>query len=1004
MSKNSANNKSIEYVTIYIDAAPYQVSAENNLLAAVLSHKLDLPYFCWHPSMGSIGACRQCAVTQYQDENDSRGRVVMSCMTPVVDGMRIGLTDKTSSQFRKQVIAAMMTNHPHDCPVCAEGGECHLQDMTVMTGHHVRSYCGEKRTFNNQYLGELLGHEMNRCITCYRCVRFYKDYAGGNDLDVMGSGNQVYFGRQRDGDLQSEFAGNLIEVCPTGVFTNKVFSAHYTRKWDLQSAPSVCAHCSVGCNTSISERYGSVRRVMNRYNHDINGYFLCDRGRFGLGFVNAANRLRLIKGIDIKTGDVVKSDLTELNLAEALCHHRRENFIGIGSARASFEVNRLLKCLVGAENFSLGYSNNEMQLAVRHKQLLAQYPQPSLADIEMRSLGQQSIDKQHKEQLSCTELAHDLVIIIGENITKSAPRLSLSVRQTLRHATLEKADDIGVMHWQDNAVRNHGGLEKTPLFTLQVQTTSLDNDAKQALVLHPREIIEAIDQLIDFLEDNLTDIHQKSNKLKKQPLPSELVNLAVAIRKARKPLIITGDSLKSPQLLASVDNFMACLTRHALTPGAELIVVAKQCNSVGVLQLVSEHTLSIEQILDRATHQKNTSLLVVEQDLAHLSTKQMQQLRSRCKTIIVLDHSDSVITDIADIVFPVACISESAGHLVNYQGDLQAFYPVHLAQKPIFASWRWLAMLAKILFEQNMLNFATIQSLQQYFVSLGEAWAVQVIKEYVSNNHHNKRDVAQQTHRASGRTAMRASISVHEPKALKDQANYINFSMEGAGLVSVSAMPYTWAPGWNSNQSIFQYQQQINGGLHQQAPENRMVFVVDEQLEFLCEKTWPVSLIATRTKQGPPLQSTNQLTFIQNIPWFLYDEQARRIPEFVMRYSGNKIEITQELAKEKGWQEQQVIKLKVNDVFIMAEIVINNQIPSHIIQGCIFELPASVNNCSIELSQITKATEQDTLSFYQQQKTRFEQAKNEKEFILAHLKKQDQQCAISFVEQDINDE
>ena len=113
---------SSQKVTVYIDDIAYQVNKENNLLAGVLSQKLNLPYFCWHPSMGSVGACRQCAVTQYQDENDTRGRLVMACMTRVSDGMRITLQDKSSAKFREQVIGVMMTNHPHDCPVCAEGG------------------------------------------------------------------------------------------------------------------------------------------------------------------------------------------------------------------------------------------------------------------------------------------------------------------------------------------------------------------------------------------------------------------------------------------------------------------------------------------------------------------------------------------------------------------------------------------------------------------------------------------------------------------------------------------------------------------------------------------------------------------------------------------------------------------------------------------------------------------------------------------------------------------
>ena len=152
--------------------------------------------------------------------------------------------------------------------------------MTVMTGHNYRRYRYPKRTFQNQDLGPCIHHEMNRCIECYRCVRFYNDYAGDRDLTALASAGHVYFGRHEDGTLESVFSGNLVEVCPTGVFTDKTLRGHYTRKWDLQSAPSVCAHCGLGCNTLAGERYGGLRRILNRYSGDVNGYFLCDRGRF----------------------------------------------------------------------------------------------------------------------------------------------------------------------------------------------------------------------------------------------------------------------------------------------------------------------------------------------------------------------------------------------------------------------------------------------------------------------------------------------------------------------------------------------------------------------------------------------------------------------------------------------------------------------------------------------------------------------------------------------------
>ena len=109
--------------------------AADNLLQACLSHGLDIPYFCWHPALGSVGACRQCAVKIYRDEHDKVGRIVMSCMTPATDNTRISIDDPEAKEFREAIIALMMTNHPHDCPVCEEGGHCHLQDMTVMTGH-----------------------------------------------------------------------------------------------------------------------------------------------------------------------------------------------------------------------------------------------------------------------------------------------------------------------------------------------------------------------------------------------------------------------------------------------------------------------------------------------------------------------------------------------------------------------------------------------------------------------------------------------------------------------------------------------------------------------------------------------------------------------------------------------------------------------------------------------------------------------------------------------------
>ena len=410
---------------IFIDDQEYEVDSQENLLHVVLSLGLNLPYFCWHPALGSVGACRQCAVVQFKDENDKKGRLVMACMTPISDGLRISLQNPDAVNFRSSVTEWLMLNHPHDCPICDEGGECHLQDMTVMTGHNYRRKRFNKRTFENQYLGPFINHEMNRCIECYRCVRFYRDFAGGRDFDVFAAHDHVYFGRHEDGVLENEFSGNLVEVCPTGVFTDKTLKQHYTRKWDLQTAPSICVHCSLGCNTIPGERYGSLRRIRNRFNSDVNGYFLCDRGRYGYDFVNSTERIRQPR---IKTSpEPATVEKTISHLQETLIPDTP--LIGIGSPRATLESNFALRSLVGADNFFAGISAEQSRLHQRVISILRDGPVPPARTAEP---GRATASLQEAA-------AADAVLVLGEDVTNTAPMLALSLRQAVRNQPSELA-------------------------------------------------------------------------------------------------------------------------------------------------------------------------------------------------------------------------------------------------------------------------------------------------------------------------------------------------------------------------------------------------------------------------------------------------------------------------------------------------------------------------------------------------------------------------------------
>jgi len=981
---------SSQKVTVYIDNIAYQVNKDNNLLAGVLSQKLNLPYFCWHPSMGSVGACRQCAVTQYQDENDTRGRLVMACMTPVRDGMRIGLQDDSAEKFREQVISAMMTNHPHDCPVCAEGGECHLQDMTVMTGHGSRDYQGSKRTFNNQNLGELVGHEMNRCITCYRCTRFYNDYAGGKDFGVYGSRNQVYFGRQKDGTLESEFSGNLVEVCPTGVFTNKVFSAHYTRKWDLQSAPSVCAHCSVGCNTSIGERYGSVRRVMNRYNSELNGYFLCDRGRYGIGFVNGEQRVKKAQGIRQQSPE----QLSRLDVSKALSHLRGKRFIGIGSARASLEANVYLKKIVGAEHFSAGYSHQKMKVASEQQKLL-HYAQSSG---EILSLG--DIEK-------C-----DFILTIGEDITKSSPRMALSIRQACRNAGIEKAAGIGVASWQDSAVRTINGKLNTPFFSMHTAATKLDELTEQHLLLNPDEIEEMVliltNAITSLIIEDFDNDHEK--QLAKLSTRQQLFisNLTTKLMAAKKPLIITGDSLSSAKILAAIEKLTDCLAQEKLTTKLNLVVLSAASNSFGLLSLLDSTSLSTEQILSQLRAKEVDGVICLEQELAAFTDDELALIRSNAETIIVLDHTHSRVSDFADIVFPVAAVSEGNGHYVNYQGRVQRYNQVHAPLLPILDSWKWLALIEES-FESSTMPTAILRKskiepinnltqLHRYFAESLSTWPL-ANKEGIKaadNNNGDNQPVARMTKRASGRTSQAANYSIHEAKVTQDQELLYSFSMEGNKPNTNNAMPFTWAPGWNSNESINHYQVDIEGPLINDIGD-------DDYLSFVHSLKALTPDGEAIGKNKTELEKSSLVYFPQG-SLFKGEWQSASTAEFkLLTHDAEKhltIYLSNTSAELQGWDNGQWLKIITENETYIGRLRCDEHLPDHLAYGDVNELTNKNTGVSISL---VEAKHSDVLQQQEIRQSLYQQAKDSQDKVLQQLKAFDQHIPIRFVAGGLDD-
>ncbi|MFT4020157.1 MAG: NADH-quinone oxidoreductase subunit NuoG [Acinetobacter sp.] len=767
--------------TIHVDGKQYEVNGSENLLQACLSLGIDIPYFCWHPSLGSVGSCRQCAVTQYANADDTRGRLVMSCMTPAADNTFISIEDKEAASFRESVVEFLMTNHPHDCPVCEEGGHCHLQDMTVMTGHDRRRYRFTKRTHYNQELGSFIAHEMNRCIACYRCVRYYKDYAGGTDFGVYANASRVYFGRPDSGTLESEFSGNLTEVCPTGVFTDKTHSERYNRKWDMQYAPSVCHGCSSGCNISPGERYGELRRVENRFNGDVNQYFLCDKGRFGTGYVNRADRPRQPQ---FRNGATVNTVTVDQALDSVISKLQGKKVLGIGSPRASLESNFALRELVGTQNYSTGMTHKEqslVELAAAILQTDGIY-NPTLREVE----------------------SYDAVLILGEDLTQTAPRMALSVRQAAKNKAREMAAATRTPDWLAEPVLRIGQDAKSPIYILAATQTRLADVATGEVVASPNDIARlgfAVAAAVSG--DNINGVDGDALAFAQ--------TIADTLKAAKKPLIIAGTSLQDPAILEAAAQLTQNLTASGTNAGLTLVV--PEVNSMGLALLGG---ISLEQ----AFAQEFDAVVIAENDLyRRLPAVQVQAALDKAETIIVLDHSETETVKLADIVLSAASFAEGDGTVVSQEGRAQRFYQVYDPSyyKPEYAikeSWRWLHAIETGL-KGKAINWTILDDVIDAVVkNVPVLEAIQDVAPDAGYRVHGLK-IAREPRRYSGRTAMRAPISVHEPKQPSDVDSALTFSMEGyVGPQKASSLvPFAWAPGWNSPQSWNKYQDEVGGHL-----------------------------------------------------------------------------------------------------------------------------------------------------------------------------------------------
>ena len=658
---------------LIIDNREIEVPQGANVLEAAERLGIMVPRFCYHPALGSVGACRMCAVKFL--EGRVKG-VEMSCMVAAEDGMVVSTTHPDAMDYRKYVIEWLMLDHPLDCPVCDEGGHCLLQDETVSGGHGIRRFLGPKRTYRDQHLGLFVQHEMNRCIQCWRCRRFYQEYAGYRDLGALQIGRRTYFGRFSDGALESPFAGNLIDVCPTGVFTDKP-SRFKGRRWNFERGPSLCLHCSLGCNTVGSAQYREMVRLEGRQNDAVNGYFICDRGRYGFGYANHPERPRRARrgGNEVPWDEAIKTAAAEL--ARISREHGPDAVACVGGTRSSLETQGALKLFCRTQGwrdpqfFWDAAQERKVKAAVgRLDQRLA---------VSMRQLE-----------------AADFILLVGADPVNEAPMLALALRQAQRRGAQ-------VVVLDPRPVFLPCEFEHLPVPPGQLDAAlgalvkgAMSAEAAAGLIEPARSFVDAL-----------------PGRYPGDPaLADRLATLAETLRQSQRPVVVCGTDIvreTTPTFAADIALLLKSAGKDAglfyLLPGANAFGAALVSApdppeaaggavgqwpwgpaAVGEPWGPGDPAWSADAILEGIDQGRIKALVLVENDpfWTFGDEARLVSALERLEFLLVLDYVPSASVKRAHVVLPTVPVFErTASCFVNQEGRVQAAVPIHFGGTPL---------------------------------------------------------------------------------------------------------------------------------------------------------------------------------------------------------------------------------------------------------------------------------------------------------------------------------
>ncbi|MBT7839174.1 MAG: NADH-quinone oxidoreductase subunit G [Candidatus Thioglobus sp.] len=629
-------------IKIEIDGQIVNAKAGETLIAITDREGISVPRFCYHKKLSTSASCRMCLV-----DIEGVPKPQTSCSTPVSDGMKIHTQNEKAKASQKAVMEFLLINHPLDCPICDQGGECELQDVAVEYGSDVSRFSEGKRVVAASDIGPLIQTDMTRCIHCTRCVRFGSEIAGMMEMGGTGRGEDLKIEPFLAEGITSELSGNMIDVCPVGALTSKPFR-YELRSWQMVSNESIARHDLTGSNVYAQTYKGQVKRIVSGDNEAVNETWISDRDRFSYEGLTHENRLLTpqikVEGQWKEVEWNVALDFAIKGLSNTVLNNRKAHKLGgLASSTTTTEELYLMQKLlreIGCENLDHRLNVNNLDEAIHLE-----------SNLKLQAL----------EQV-------DHALIIGANLRLEQPMIN----HRLRKAQLSGANitALNVKEFDYNYALNHVSVAPNEIATILAGVLKI--------VLEKKSI---------ELPEYLSAISPSSSS----------VELAKDLLNAERPVILLGEHIINNKQAASIAQLIAEIAKQV---GANTLNLSISANALGA-QHVNFVPNSVGMNVNEMFKAEMRAFLLLdvypEYDFHHANSAIEALSKEDVFVVSLNSFNNDLVAQYSDVLLPMAAMYETSGSQININHDIQSFTAMVKAPDEAKPAWKVLKVLADLL-------------------------------------------------------------------------------------------------------------------------------------------------------------------------------------------------------------------------------------------------------------------------------------------------------------------